>query len=225
MINHNLPDSPDAGNRCSDDEVKQMLLDRAEVMALRQLPDSLCMNDNDSNFLCNLRRGIVINQALPARTDGKDSYTQQLLRKYSWLLSKLSQQGKSFFENPDTPGSLATEFEQLIDTVIEQSNTARSAHFNSFLLQLKEQLEFIEKPKNKTIGFGFIMTIGTEAYARYYFAYTDLAKAILKIIEEKGTDYDDLELEEYRELVKAYLIISSLVDAGDPYEHQIDPAQ
>ena len=225
MTNHNLPDSPDAGNRYSDEKIKQMLLDRAKIMALRQLPDSLSMHIDDPGLINNLRRGIVLNQKMPRRIGNDSSYTQQVLDRNSWLLANLAQQGTGFFDNPETPGSLATQFECIVDTVIEQSNPDKAACFSSFILQLKEQLKFIKDPINKKIGIGFFLTIGTEAYARYYFAYTDDAHSLLSIIAERGTDYDAFKTEEYRELVKAYLIISSLVDVSDPYEHRIDQAQ
>lgn len=225
MTNPNLPDSPDKGNIYTDDEVQQMLIDRAEVMALRQLPDSLSMHIGDPVFIDNLQRGIVINNKIPRRVDNDSSYTQQILDEYSVLLATLAQQGTSFFDNPDRPGSLAAEFERLVDTFVSQPKSNREAHLNSFLLNLKEQLEFIVDPKNKKVSIGLLLTIGTEAYCRYHFAYTEDALSLLNIIAEWGTDYYKFEPEEYAKLVKAYLIISSLVDANDPYEHQIDQAQ
>lgn len=133
------------------------------------------------------------------------------------VFDAIAEQGKEFFSNPDN--------EEEIDSIINKCMAGKGillVNLNNFPEHFKIVISFLSDP-NKLDQWYHQLVCPIECYARYFYAYTAEALDLLDILNKK--DISKFEDDEYKKLLRAYLIIRSLMSSADSGAGSIDPAK
>ena len=133
------------------------------------------------------------------------------------VFDAIAEQGKEFFSNPDNEA----EFDSILNKYMT-SKDILLMNLNNFPAHFKIVIDFLSMPRE--IGQWYHQLVcPIECYARYFYAYTAEALDLLDILKEK--DITKLADDEYKKLLRAYLIIRSLMSSADSGAGNIDPAK